>query len=252
MANDEDFRYKFGTPMPGLDSKVTTALQDNFRRAATQKYVATQTGLLIPKSIIDAKGDLIVGTGADTPVRKAVGSNGSLIEAASSEADGLKWQAPVRGIIVPNAAVGTNVTQPAFPGSVWARMYGITKYKAGDYFQGATLVNHADGALYIQIDVAGLYLFELAYSGTRPVSSEVGYGITTKALFDAGLPYRDAHNHEKPYDTTSDYKTRTFQRYCAVGDLVAPLYYFSGATGNIIHFNQPQSMCHFSFVRVAA
>jgi hypothetical protein len=40
---------------------------------------------------IDAKGDLIVGTGSDTFVRQAVGTDGQILVADSAQADGLKW-----------------------------------------------------------------------------------------------------------------------------------------------------------------
>lgn len=46
---------------------------------------------------IDAKGDLIVGTGADTFSRLAVGTNGHTLVADSAEATGLKWAAPAGG-----------------------------------------------------------------------------------------------------------------------------------------------------------
>jgi hypothetical protein len=42
---------------------------------------------------IDAKGDLIVGTGADTFSRLAVGTNDYVLTAASGETTGLKWAA---------------------------------------------------------------------------------------------------------------------------------------------------------------
>ena len=42
----------------------------------------------------DAKGDLIVGTGADTFSRLAVGTNTYILTADSAEATGLKWAAP--------------------------------------------------------------------------------------------------------------------------------------------------------------
>ena len=42
---------------------------------------------------IDAKGDLIVGTGADTFSKLAAGTNGYLLTADSAEATGLKWAA---------------------------------------------------------------------------------------------------------------------------------------------------------------
>lgn len=46
---------------------------------------------------IDAKGDLIVGTGADTFSRLAAGTNGYLLTADSAEATGLKWAAAAGG-----------------------------------------------------------------------------------------------------------------------------------------------------------
>lgn len=46
---------------------------------------------------IDAKGDLIVGTGADTFDRLAVGTNGHTLVADSGEATGLRWAAPAGG-----------------------------------------------------------------------------------------------------------------------------------------------------------
>lgn len=42
---------------------------------------------------IDAKGDLIAGTGADAFSRLAVGTNGQVLTADSAEATGLKWAA---------------------------------------------------------------------------------------------------------------------------------------------------------------
>ena len=46
---------------------------------------------------IDAKGDLVVGTGADAFSRLAVGTNTYLLTADSAEATGLKWAAPAGG-----------------------------------------------------------------------------------------------------------------------------------------------------------
>lgn len=46
----------------------------------------------IPKTIVDAKGDLIVATAADTPARLAVGStNGQALTVDSTTATGLAW-----------------------------------------------------------------------------------------------------------------------------------------------------------------
>jgi hypothetical protein len=57
-----------------------------------------------PLTILDAKGDLISATAADTPARLAVGANGTVLTADSAEATGLKWGAPSAGSFVKIAA----------------------------------------------------------------------------------------------------------------------------------------------------
>lgn len=44
-----------------------------------------------PLTILDAKGDLISATAADTPARLAVGTNGQFLSADSTASTGLKW-----------------------------------------------------------------------------------------------------------------------------------------------------------------
>jgi len=57
---------------------------------AIDSTMATMT----PKSIVDAKGDLIAASAADTPARLAVGNNGETLVADSSTSTGLRYQAP--------------------------------------------------------------------------------------------------------------------------------------------------------------
>jgi len=45
----------------------------------------------IANTIVDAKGDILVGTGADTPGRLAVGTNGQYLKADSTAGTGLAW-----------------------------------------------------------------------------------------------------------------------------------------------------------------
>jgi len=70
---------------------------------ATVKHVLTSNDLdyfrngtetadaAISKTIVDSKGDLVVGTASDTVSRLAVGTNGQVLKADSTTATGLAW-----------------------------------------------------------------------------------------------------------------------------------------------------------------
>lgn len=53
--------------------------------------IDTTMATMVSKTIVDAKGDLIAGTAADTAARLAVGSDGSVLQADSSAATGLRY-----------------------------------------------------------------------------------------------------------------------------------------------------------------
>lgn len=71
-------------------------------QAGTGISVASGTGPIpvvtnTMATAIDAKADLIVGTGADTFARLVVGANDTVLTADSSTSTGLKWAAPAAG-----------------------------------------------------------------------------------------------------------------------------------------------------------
>jgi hypothetical protein len=68
-----------------------------------------------PLIILDAKGDLITATAADTPARLPVGTNGQVLTADSAETTGLKWVSSSSGF---NTAYAyTSSTQNTSSGS---------------------------------------------------------------------------------------------------------------------------------------
>lgn len=62
----------------------------------------------IQPSIVDAKGDIIAATAADTVARVAVGTNGQVLTADSTQSAGVKWATPTPGAIT--AADSATVT----------------------------------------------------------------------------------------------------------------------------------------------
>jgi hypothetical protein len=68
--------------------------------------IDTTMGTMVAKTIIDAKGDLIAGSAADTALRLAVGSNGETLVADSSTSTGLRYTA---GNPIPNPVLNSSL-----------------------------------------------------------------------------------------------------------------------------------------------
>jgi hypothetical protein len=67
--------------------------------------VKTEVDLKVGSTIVDAKGDLIVATAADTVARQAVGSNGQVLVADSGVTNGVAWVDPLtnRNVVINGA-----------------------------------------------------------------------------------------------------------------------------------------------------
>jgi hypothetical protein len=81
---------------------------------------------------IDAKADLIAGTGADTFSRLAVGSNGTVLTADSAEATGLKWATPAGSLttLASGSLSSTSLTISSISGSYTHLQLVIRDFKS--------------------------------------------------------------------------------------------------------------------------
>ncbi len=75
-------------------------------------WVTTDDTNAIQNAIVDAKGDLIAASAADTPARLAVGTNGQVLTANSTAATGLAW-ASASGLQVVSTTTFTTVASQA-------------------------------------------------------------------------------------------------------------------------------------------
>ena len=86
-----------------VDLKGGTTGQVLAKASATDldySWVTTDDTNAIQNAIVDAKGDLIAATAADTPARLAVGTNGQSLVADSTAATGLKWQSDTVNTVI--------------------------------------------------------------------------------------------------------------------------------------------------------
>jgi len=95
----------------------TTDTQTLTNKTLTSPVLTTPT-----ISTVDAKGDLLVGTADNTVARRAVGTDGQVFTADSSQSDGVKWgaagitQAAADARYVPQSAAVGQVTLTAQTG----------------------------------------------------------------------------------------------------------------------------------------
>ena len=101
-----------GTVTIAIDTATTadlTTAQTFTNKTLTNPVIAS----VVNNTLVDAKGDIITATAADTPARLAVGANGTVLTAASGQATGLEWATPSSGgmtLLSTTNLTGTSVT----------------------------------------------------------------------------------------------------------------------------------------------
>jgi len=105
LKRGSDYTATNGTSITGL-----TALAANDVATVWTVNAFSVTGA-IANTIVDAKGDVLVGTAADTPGRLAVGTDGQVLTAASTTGTGLAWTTISTGITFSGCLLTNNGSQ---------------------------------------------------------------------------------------------------------------------------------------------
>jgi hypothetical protein len=177
-----------------LDLKGGTSGQVLAKNSATDMdfvWVTTDDTNAIQNAIIDAKGDLIGATAADTPARLAVGANGTVLTADSAEATGLKWATSAAGGMTlinsgGTALSGTTTTVSSIPGTYNSLVIFVT-----DFYASA----QDSPKLYLNGNTTDS---NYAYSGTRLFSAgsvaAIGENNAATVVY-IGVPAADNNNN---------------------------------------------------------
>jgi hypothetical protein len=157
---------------------VTSALQTQINSKIGQSTAINPT-------IVDAKGDIIAASAADTVARLAVGANDTVLTADSSTGTGLKWAAPTAGgytLINTGGTTlsGSSVTISSIPttyrilkivtvnfGTSGAAYAGIEANGANNLFFGKEHVSVGAGGFGTQVVNGGI----IQYSGFQDITA---------------------------------------------------------------------------------
>jgi len=134
-------------------------------------WVAQDDSNAIQNAIVDAKGDLIAATAADTPARLAVGTNGYVLTADSTAATGLKWAAASAGALTLLSTTSFSAASSvSLPTSTFSATYddylvllNVTTSSADQYVSARmrvsgsdnTTSNYASGFFYVNFPTSG-------------------------------------------------------------------------------------------------
>lgn len=124
--------------------------------------VSLDSTAVIAPTIVDAKGDLIAATAADTVARLAVGTNGQVLTADSTTATGLKWGS-------------------SSPSYTWTAFTPTVK-------QSSTLTITDRGSKYVSIDKVLIIKFLVSIGSSGTVGNTILFDIP------ASISYPLAYN----------------------------------------------------------
>lgn len=120
-------------------------------------WVTSDDANAIQNTIVDAKGDLIAATAADTPARLAVGTNGQVLTADSTAATGLKW-ATTAITSFPTVMAYANTNQ-SISAATWTKItFGTEEWDTNSNFASSRFTPTVAGYYTIggRVDLSGL------------------------------------------------------------------------------------------------
>ena len=154
-------------------------------------WVDTDDANAIQNAIVDAKGDLVAASGADTPARLAVGANDLLLTAASGEATGLKytggwttWSPTYLNITVGNGTVIARYqkigkTVNYFFRLTWGSTTSCGNYPIVSYPVTPSYTTYFNGLATLQDTGVGQYLGRVTNDSTNGLLIMVEYTAGT-------------------------------------------------------------------------
>ena len=166
--------------------------------------IDTTMGTMVAKTIIDAKGDLIAGSAADTALRLAVGSNGETLVADSSTSTGLRYTAgtvqsnPIINSAMQNWQRGTSIalTTSAYTADRWQGYRAVAGSTVSrQTTSDSTNLPFIQYCARVQRDVSNTALNKIYFSQSVETTNSIpfaGKTVTLSFYARAGANYSSA------------------------------------------------------------
>ena len=199
--------------------------------------LALDSAAVIAPTIVDAKGDIIAATAADTVARLAVGTNGQVLTAASGQATGLEWATPAAGgmtLISTTTLTGAGTTLSSIP-ATYNSLYIVVKLFLPAIDGGLFLRVNGDSASrytsFTNYGLTGAQTFSLTETRVSPSQDNtVVQGLSVIEFFD----YTNTTTWKMWRSTaiTNDITTTTSAR----GNMELGVYNQTGAISSLLFF----------------
>jgi hypothetical protein len=202
LSRGNDYTATTGTSITLIDATLANDVIEVIGSSVlgiADVYTQTQSNAAyIGKALVDAKGDILTATAADTPARLAVGANDTVLTADSSTATGLKWAA-VAGFSPSTSIVATNQNTTS------------TSYTDLATTQSVTLTTGTKALLFFSVGTYNLTNFK---------NHQVGVEVSGATSISPGTP-----NGQRYYATGGGGQIGSYEEYT-----LTKVIYYTGLT----------------------
>jgi hypothetical protein len=175
QVRGSDYTATTGTSITGLTALVAGDI------VTVVCYAPFNIANTIAPTVVDAKGDLLAGTAADTVGRLAVGTNGQVLAADSTASTGLKWT--TAGKVLQVVSTVKTDTFTSATNSAWTDITGMSVSITPTSATSKVLVSFSTTGIFWQIGINACNLRIVRDS--TPVLQGDAAGSRTRSLTTA-------------------------------------------------------------------
>jgi hypothetical protein len=218
QVRGSDYTASTGSSITGMAAltvnDIVTVLAFTAFSVSNTYTQAEANALFIPDAIVDAKGDLIVATAADTVARLAAGNNGESLVADSTTASGLRYNAGANQNLLANGAFdiwqrgfGSFTSNTVYTTDRWF-VYSSTSYSLTN--ETSVIPEGATNAVKMTATAGSSFVNLQQSLEQSDVEKLAGKTVTFSVYLRANATYNGAFALQINWSTTGNSQTPTW------------------------------------------